>query len=90
MRQRGALKCKRMYSVGIRRLVVEFRDLVDRGADRTELQAFLTQGDMVTTTIRIPANLKQTVTEEASLQGMSFSAFMRRCAIQWLSEDWKR
>ena len=45
---------------------------------------------MVTTTIRIPANLKQTVTEEASLQGMSFSAFMRRCAIQWLSEDWKR
>lgn len=69
---------------------MEFRDLVDRGADRTELQAFLTQGDMVTTTIRIPANLKQTISEEASLQGMSFSSFMRRCAIQWLSEDWKR
>lgn len=73
-----------------RRLVVEYRDLVDKGADRTELQAFLTQGDMVTTTIRIPANLKQTISEEASLQGMSFSAFIRRCAIQNLSEDWKR
>lgn len=73
-----------------RRLVVEYRDLVNKGADRTELQAFLTQGDMVTTTIRIPANLKQTISEEASLQGMSFSAFIRRCAIQSLSEDWKR
>ncbi len=69
---------------------MEYRELVDKGADRTELQAFLTQGDMVTTTIRIPANLKQTINEEASLQGMSFSAFMRRCAIQSLSEDRER
>ena len=69
---------------------MEYRDLVNKGADRTELQSFLTQGDMVTTTIRIPANLKQTVTEEATLQGMSFSAFMRRCAIQCLSEDERR
>ena len=51
---------------------MEYRDLVNKGADRTELQSFLTQGDMVTTTIRIPANLKQTVTEEATLQGLSF------------------
>lgn len=50
-----------------RRLVVEYRDLVNKGADRTELQAFLTQGEMVTTTIRIPANLKQTISKEASL-----------------------
>lgn len=69
---------------------MEYRNLVDKGADRTELQAFLTQGDMVTTTIRIPANLKQTITEEASLQGMSFSSLMRRFAIQCLSEDGKR
>lgn len=69
---------------------MEYRDLIDKGADRTELQSFLTQGDMVTTTIRIPANLKQTIAEESSLQGMSFSAFVRRCAIQCLSEDGKR
>lgn len=73
-----------------RRLVVEYRDLVNKGADQTELQAFLTQGEMVTTTIRIPANLKQTISKEASLQGMSFSAFIRRCAIQSLSEDERR
>ena len=69
---------------------MEYRDLVDKGADRTELQAFLTQGDMATTTIRIPANLKKTIAKEASLQGMSFSAFIRRCAIQCLSDDGKR
>lgn len=84
------LECNRMYSVRIRGLIVEYRELIDKGADRTELQAFLTQGDMVTTNIRIPANLKQTIAEETSLQGMSFSALMRRCAIQCLSEDWKR
>lgn len=49
-----------------------YRELIDNGADRTEIQSYLTKGDMATTTIRIPANLKQTIAEEASLQGMSF------------------
>ena len=69
---------------------MEYRNLVDRGADRTELQAFLTQGEMVTTTVRIPANLKQTIAEEAALQGASFSTLMRRFAIQCLSENQSR
>ena len=54
-----------------------YRDLVDKGADRTEIQSFLAQGEMATTTIRIPANLKATIMEEASLSGMSFSAYIR-------------
>lgn len=61
-----------------------YRDLVDKGADRTEIQSFLAQGEMATTTIRIPANLKTTIMEEASLSGMSFSAYIRQCAIQRL------
>lgn len=87
----SVLECKRMHSIRIRRfLTVEYRNLVNKGADHTEFQSFLSQGDMVTTTILISANLKQTVSEEATLQGMSFSAFMRRCAIQCLSEDERR
>jgi hypothetical protein len=66
-----------------------YRNLVDAGADRTEIQSYLTQGGLVTTTIRIPANLKETVTQEATLQGLSFSAFMRLCAIQRLSDPEK-
>ena len=62
-----------------------YRELVESGADRTQIQSYLTQGELVTTTIRIPANLKDTITQESALQGLSFSAFMRLGAIQRLS-----
>lgn len=68
---------------------MEYRDLVGKGANRTEIQSFLTQGEMVTTTIRIPANLKKTIFEEAMLEGMSFSAYVRQCAIQRLAQPSK-
>ena len=64
-----------------------YRKLVDEGADRTEIQSYLAQGDMATTTIRIPANLKATIAEEAALSGMSFSAYIRQCAIQRLMSE---
>ena len=64
-----------------------YRELVDKVADRTEIQSFLAQGEMATTTIRIPANLKETIMEEASLSGMSFSAYIRQCAIQRLMTE---
>lgn len=64
-----------------------YRDLVESGADRTEVQSYLSRGSMMTTTIRIPANLKETIAEEASLSGMSFSAYMRQCAIQRLTRE---
>jgi hypothetical protein len=64
-----------------------YRDLVNEGASRTEIQSFLTQGDMTTTTVRIPANLKAAITEEATLSGVSFSAYMRQCAIQRLTSE---
>lgn len=61
-----------------------FRQLVDDGADRTAIQAYLAKGDMLTTTIRIPANLKETLAEEAALSGMSVSAYIRQCVINHL------
>ena len=44
-----------------------YRELADRGADRTEIQAFLSGGDMHSTTIRIPDNLCDATAEEAKL-----------------------
>lgn len=67
-----------------------YRELVDKGAERTEIQTYLSQGSMITTTLRIPEHLKAAITEEASLLGMSFSAYMRQCAIQRLSETERR
>lgn len=63
-----------------------YRDLVDKGASKTEIQSYLAQGELITTTIRIPANLKETLTEEATLQGMSVSAYLRQCAIMRLCD----
>lgn len=70
-----------MYSVRHKVAVMSYRDLINKGANRTEIQTFLAQGDMTTTTVRIPSNLK------ASLSGMSFSAYMRQCAIQRLTAE---
>ena len=61
-----------------------FRQLVDSGADRTAIQTYLAKGDMLTTTIRIPENLKDTIAEEALLSGMSVSAYIRQCIISHL------
>ena len=65
-------------------IYLSYRELLDAGADRTEILSYLAQGDMVTTTIRIPENLKAAIAEEASLSGMSLSAYMRQCAIKRL------
>ncbi len=64
-----------------------FRHLVDNGADRTAIQTHLAKGDMLTTTIRIPQNLKDAVSEEALLSGMSVSAYIRQCVIIHLVEQ---
>lgn len=64
-----------------------YRELVDKGATKTELQSFLVGGDMVATTIRIPENLKNAIAEEAALKGISFSAQLRICAINDLSRE---
>ena len=61
-----------------------FRELADEGADRTAIQTYLSKGDMLTTTIRIPANLKDTLAEEATLSGVSVSAYIRQCVINHL------
>lgn len=64
-----------------------FRKLLDDGADRTAIQMHLAKGDMLTTTIRIPANLKNAISEEAMLSGISVSAYIRQCIIKHLVDQ---
>ena len=64
-----------------------YRELVDRGADRTEIQTYLSGGEMHSTTIRIPDNLRDAAAEEAKLSGMSFSAYLRMCLMDRLSNE---
>lgn len=63
-----------------------YRELVDKGADTSELQKYLSLGDMGSTTIRIPDNLKDAAYEEAKLRGVSFSALVRMSLIAELTK----
>lgn len=58
-----------------------FNELCDNGASVTEKRAFLVEGDTSAITIRIPRNLKDAVSDEATLRGLSFSAYVRTCLM---------
>jgi predicted HicB family RNase H-like nuclease len=47
---------------------------------------FLSEGVPTPITLRVPRNLKEAATETARLRGVSFSAFVRSCIINELSE----
>ncbi|MBS5865371.1 MAG: hypothetical protein KIC37_03335 [Coriobacteriaceae bacterium] len=64
---------------------MKYRELLDKGADRTEIADFLSQGEMHSTTIRIPDNLRDSAADEARLTGMSFSAYVRMALMEKLS-----
>ena len=66
-----------------------YSDLLEKGAKETEVRTYLVGGDVVPVTIRIPENLRDSAKEAAALRGMSFSAFVRTCVIEELSQSAK-
>lgn len=58
-----------------------FADMVASGASETEQMRYLADGGQVAITLRIPKNLKDAAQEQAALEGMSFSAYVRACLI---------
>lgn len=66
-----------------------YSDLIEHEAGETEIRSYLVDGDVVPVTMRIPANLRDSAKEAASLRGMSFSAFVRTCMINELAKGGK-
>ncbi|NPD30386.1 hypothetical protein HLV37_00585 [Eggerthellaceae bacterium zg-1084] len=66
---------------------MKYTDLVESGATDTEKQEFLVSGDTAAITIRIPKNLRDAGKEAARLRGVSFSAFIRTCIINELTQS---
>lgn len=64
-----------------------FCELIDEGATKSAQQAYLADGETVAVTIRIPSHLRDSAKEIASLRGMSFSAFIRMCVIERLTDE---
>ena len=65
---------------------MNYSDLVDNKASEKEIRAFLTGGETTAITFRIPKNLKESVSEVATLRGISFSAFIRACLMEELAK----
>ncbi len=64
-----------------------YTDMVKAGANATDIKEYLANGEMVPITIRIPKNLRDSAKEAAFLQGMSFSALVRKGLIETLSKE---
>ncbi len=65
---------------------MKYSDLVESGATETKRQDFLAEGDPTPITLRVPRNLKDAAVEAARLRGVSFSAVVRSCVINELTE----
>lgn len=65
---------------------MKYSDFVESGATQTQRMDFLSEGDPTPITLRVPRHLKEAATETARLHGVSFSAFIRSCIINELSE----
>jgi len=63
-----------------------YAELLQSGASETERRRYLADGDRVAITLRIPQNLKAAAAEAAALKGMSFSALVRNCLINELTQ----
>ena len=78
-----------LHSYDARVMKMPYADMVERGAGETELRSYLVDGEIVPITVRIPSHLRDSAKEEASLRGMSFSAFVRACVIGELTRGRK-
>ena len=63
-----------------------YTDLLEKNPGEAEIRQYLVDGDVVPVTMRIPANLRDSAKEIATLRGISFSAFVRTCMINELSK----
>lgn len=67
---------------------MKFNELCEDEVSDTEKRTFLVSGETVAVTIRIPKNLKEAVADQATLSGLSFSAYVRTCLMDnLLSRD---
>ena len=64
---------------------MKYSELLSSDATEMEIQRFLKEGDMTAVTFRIPRNLKESAMERASLQGLGFSALVRKLLIEELT-----
>ena len=66
-----------------------YMDLLKDDACTTDIQAYLIDGETVAVTIRIPKNLRDSAKAAAAYKGTNFSAFVRECLIDELTNRYR-
>ena len=66
---------------------MKYSELVESGATDAQRKDYLAVGEPTPITLRVPKNLKDAAAEEARLRGVSFSAFIRNCIINELTQQ---
>lgn len=63
-----------------------YTEMLRDGSSTTEMREYLVGGETTAVTIRIPRNLRDSAKKAAKLRGTSFSALIRECLIDELTE----
>lgn len=66
---------------------MKYTDLLESGANTSEIQTFLVDSELVPVTIRMPRSLRDSAKETAALSGMNFTSFVKLCMIEKLSKS---
>lgn len=62
-----------------------YTEMLRDGSSTTEMREYLVGGETTAVTIRIPRNLRDSAKKAAELCGTSFSALIRECLIEELT-----
>lgn len=60
---------------------MKYSELTNGALDSNQVREYLAGGGTTAITIRIPEHLKSVAAEKASLNGLSFSAYVRTCLL---------
>ncbi|WP_165044551.1 hypothetical protein [Adlercreutzia sp. ZJ138] len=65
---------------------MSYKDLVKSGASTPEMQAYLTDSELVTVTFRLPRTMRDSAKEYATLNGLTFTSLVKQCLIEKLTK----
>lgn len=65
---------------------MDYINLLESGAKTPEIQAYLTDSELVTVTLRLPRTMRDSAKEYAALNGLNFTSLVKQCLIERLTK----
>lgn len=65
---------------------MKYSDLIDGEVTAGQFKSFLSEGESVAVTVRIPKNMRDMAKEAAELSGVSFTSLLKMSLIEHLAK----